>query len=49
MSGYVVADSQALVMQKVGTNVKYKVTKDQFALIGQNNKRDPPDQNWHAV
>ena len=28
MSGYVVADSEALVMQKVGTNVKYKVTKD---------------------
>ena len=29
MSGYVVADSEALVMQKVGTNVKYKVTEDQ--------------------
>ena len=28
MSGYVVADSEALVMQKVGTNVKYKVTED---------------------
>ena len=26
MSGYVVADSEDLVMQKVGTNVKYKVT-----------------------
>ena len=31
MSGYVVADREALVMQKVGTNVKYKVTKDEFA------------------
>ena len=31
MSGYVVADSEALVMQKVGTNVKYKVTEDYFA------------------
>ena len=28
MSGYVVADSEALVMQKVGQNVKYKVTED---------------------
>lgn len=28
MSGYVVADNEALVMQKVGTNVKYKVTED---------------------
>ncbi len=28
MSGYVVADSEALVMQKVGTNVQYKVTED---------------------
>ena len=28
MSGYVVADSEALVMQKVGTNVEYKVTED---------------------
>ena len=28
MSGYVVADSEQLVMQKVGTNVKYKVTED---------------------
>jgi len=28
MSGYVVADSEALVMKKVGTNVKYKVTED---------------------
>ena len=28
MSGYVAADSEALVMQKVGTNVKYKVTED---------------------
>ena len=28
MSGYVVADSEDLVMQKVGTNVKYKVTED---------------------
>ena len=27
MSGYVVADSEALVMQKVGTNVEYKVTE----------------------
>ena len=27
MSGYLVADSEALVMQKFGTNVKYKVTK----------------------
>ena len=30
MSGYVVADSEALVMQKVGTNVQYKVTEDAF-------------------
>ncbi len=29
MSDYVVADSEALVMQKVGTNVQYKVTEDQ--------------------
>ena len=28
MSGYVVADSEALVMQKVGTNVEYKVTEE---------------------
>ena len=28
MSGYVVADSEALVMQKVGTDVQYKVTED---------------------
>ena len=28
MSGYVVADSEALVMQKVGQNLKYKVTED---------------------
>ena len=28
MSGYVVADSEALVMQKVGTNVKYKIKED---------------------
>ena len=28
MSGYVVADTEALVMQKVGQNVKYKVTED---------------------
>ena len=28
MSGYVVADSEALVMQKVGTNVEYTVTED---------------------
>ena len=28
MSGYVVADSEALVMQKVGKNVQYKVTED---------------------
>ena len=28
MSGYVVAESEDLVMQKVGTNVKYKVTED---------------------
>ena len=28
MSGYVVADSEDLVMQKVGTNVQYKVTED---------------------
>jgi hypothetical protein len=27
MSGYVVAESEALVMQKVGTIMKYKVTK----------------------
>ena len=27
MSGYVVAESEDLVMQKVGTNVKYKVTE----------------------
>ena len=26
MSGYVVADSEALVIQKVGTNVEYKLT-----------------------
>ena len=26
MSDYVVADSEALVMQKIGTNVKYKLT-----------------------
>ena len=28
MSGYVVADNEALVMQKVGTNVQYKFTED---------------------
>jgi len=28
MSGYVVADTEALVMQKVGPNVKYTVTED---------------------
>ena len=28
MSGYVVADTEALVMQKVGTKVKYTVTED---------------------
>lgn len=28
MSGYVIADSGSLLMQKVGTNVKYKVTED---------------------
>lgn len=28
MSGYVVADSEQLVLQKVGTNVKYKITED---------------------
>lgn len=28
MSGYVVADSEALMMQKVGANVKSKVTED---------------------
>ena len=28
MSGYVVADSEALVTQKIETNVKYKVTED---------------------
>ena len=28
MSGYVVADSEALVMQKVGKNVQYKFTED---------------------
>ena len=28
MSGYVIADDGSLVMQKVGTNVKYKVTGD---------------------
>ena len=28
MSGYVVAESENLVMQKVGTNVQYKVTED---------------------
>ena len=28
MSGYVVADSENLVMQKVGTSVQYKVTED---------------------
>ena len=28
MSGYVVADSEDLVMQKIGTNVQYKVTED---------------------
>jgi len=28
MSGYVVADSEALVMQKVGKDVQYKVTED---------------------
>ena len=28
MSGYVVADSEDLVMQKIGQNVKYKVTED---------------------
>jgi len=28
MSGYVVADSEQLVLQKVGTNVQYKVTED---------------------
>ena len=28
MSGYVFADSDALVMQKVGMNVEYKVTED---------------------
>ena len=28
MSGYVVADSEQLVLQKVGTNVMYKVTED---------------------
>ena len=28
MSGFVVANSEQLVMQKVGTNVKYKVTED---------------------
>ena len=28
MSGYVVADSEQLVMQKVGQNVQYKVTED---------------------
>ena len=28
MSGYVVADSEALVMQQVGTNVEYKVTEE---------------------
>ena len=28
MSGYVIAESGSLLMQKVGTNVKYKVTED---------------------
>ena len=28
MSGYVVADTEQLVLQKVGTNVQYKVTED---------------------
>lgn len=28
MSGYVLADSEQLVLQKVGTNVQYKVTED---------------------
>ena len=28
MSGYVIADNGSLLMQKVGTNVKYKVTPD---------------------
>ena len=27
MSGYVVADNEQLVVQKVGTNVQYKVTE----------------------
>ena len=27
VAGYVFADSEALVMQKVGTNVEYKVTE----------------------
>ena len=27
MSGYVVADSEALVMQKIGTSVEYKITE----------------------
>ena len=28
MSGYVIADSEQLVLKKVGTNVQYKVTED---------------------
>ena len=28
MSGYVVADSEQLVLKKVGTNVQYKVTEN---------------------
>ena len=28
MSGYVVADTEQLVLLKVGTNVQYKVTED---------------------
>ena len=28
MSGYVVAESEDLVMQKIGTNMQYKVTED---------------------
>ena len=32
MSGHVIADNGALVMQNVGTNVEYKIAEDYFGF-----------------
>ena len=44
MSGYVVADSEALVLEKIGTNEKYKLTLAivklyNFAILGFNSSQ----------